>query len=162
MAMLIALSVHQLVRLARLPIAAEMILTAAALAAMKPLMSPRPWLFTVLFFSMALLILVTRAREEGNTRALWFLPLIFAFWANLHIQFIYGLSFGFTADRIAGSNRIRSVRILHKGETDTPEEFVVGWRAQSHRDFADLALSYFNLSSGSGLHRPNRRFSKHQ
>src|SRR6267142_2297371 len=68
MAMLIALSVHQLVRLARLPIAAEVILTAAALAAMKPLMSPRPWLFTVLFFSMEL-ILVTRAREEGNTRA---------------------------------------------------------------------------------------------
>jgi hypothetical protein len=91
MAMLIALSVHQLVRLARLPIAAEVILTAAALAAMKPLMSPRPWLFTVLFFSMEL-ILVTRAREEGNTRSLWFLPLIFAFWANLHIQFIYGLA----------------------------------------------------------------------
>jgi len=91
MALVIAFSVHQLVRLARLSLFVEVILTACALAAMKPLMTPRPWLFTILFFSMEL-VLVERAREEENTRLLWFLPLIFVFWANLHVQFIYGLA----------------------------------------------------------------------
>jgi hypothetical protein len=91
MALAIGFSVHRVVRLARLPIVAEVILTAAALAAMKPLMTPRPWLFTILFFSTEL-ILIHRAREEGKTRWLWFLPLIFVVWANLHVQFIYGLA----------------------------------------------------------------------
>jgi hypothetical protein len=91
MAIIITLAVHQLLRLARLPVIAEVTLTALVLAAMKPLMSPRPWLFTILFFAIEL-ILISRAREEGKARLLWFLPLIFILWANLHIQFIYGLA----------------------------------------------------------------------
>ncbi len=54
------------------------------------LMSERPWLFTVLFFTMTMdAVLDLRAgRSRG---AVWLLPLVYALWANLHIQFIHGL-----------------------------------------------------------------------
>ena len=51
---------------------------------------PRPWLFTILFFIAELGILLN-FRQTGNPRQLLFLPPIFALWANIHIQFIYGL-----------------------------------------------------------------------
>src|SRR5438034_554516 len=54
------------------------------------LLTPRPWLFTVLFFTIELKLLLS-ARTTGNIRALWYLPFLFALWANLHIQFVYGL-----------------------------------------------------------------------
>jgi hypothetical protein len=91
LAVSITFAVHQLVRLTRVPLVMEVALSGFALAAMSPLMTPRPWLFTILFFSIEL-ILISRAREEGKHQALWFLPLVFMFWANLHIQFIYGLA----------------------------------------------------------------------
>jgi hypothetical protein len=50
----------------------------------------RPQLFTVLFFSLVFLILV-RA-ESKQYRLLWFMPLIFLFWANLHGGFLAGLA----------------------------------------------------------------------
>lgn len=55
-----------------------------------PLIEPRPWLFTCLFFVVALYFLML-ARDSG--RALWLLPVVplFALWANIHIQFVYGL-----------------------------------------------------------------------
>jgi hypothetical protein len=54
------------------------------------LFTPRPWLFTILFFVLELDILM-HARKTGKTRELLWLPLIFAVWANIHIQFIDGL-----------------------------------------------------------------------
>ena len=63
--------------------------TAACMAFLYTLM-PRP-----VFFSMALyavvLTLILQARRSGNIRLLYWLPAIFLVWANLHIQFIYGL-----------------------------------------------------------------------
>src|SRR5438046_7648981 len=53
-------------------------------------MSPRPWLFTILFFIIELDILLA-ARQSGDSRRLWLLPPLFALWANVHIQFVYGL-----------------------------------------------------------------------
>jgi hypothetical protein len=58
--------------------------------ALAPFCTPRPWLFTLLFFIIEYTLLVA-ARQTGKTRWLWGLPPIFALWANLHIQFIYGL-----------------------------------------------------------------------
>lgn len=52
--------------------------------------TPRPWLFTILFFVLEIDILM-HARREGKSRELLCLPLLFALWANLHIQFIDGL-----------------------------------------------------------------------
>jgi hypothetical protein len=91
MALMIAFAAHQLARRAASPILAETALVASALVAMKPLMTPRPWLFTILFFTIELWI-IARARQSENERLLWVLPLMFALWANLHIQFVYGLA----------------------------------------------------------------------
>ncbi len=55
-----------------------------------PLLSERPWMFTVLFFTLTLGV-VLDLREGRTNRGIWTLPLVFALWANLHIQFIYGL-----------------------------------------------------------------------
>ncbi|OTE97463.1 hypothetical protein BCS42_05505 [Crenothrix sp. D3] len=66
-------------------------LTALGIIGMAPLLqTPRPWLFTILLFIIELDILLT-ARRTGNYRYLIALPFLFALWANLHIQFIYGL-----------------------------------------------------------------------
>jgi hypothetical protein len=91
MSLLIALTVHALVRRARLPFAVEITLVAVALGSMKPVISPRSWLFSILFFALELLILFN-VRRSGKVTLLWVLPPLFVLWANLHIQFIYGLA----------------------------------------------------------------------
>jgi hypothetical protein len=67
------------------------LITAAALICIKPVMSPRPWLFSILFLVLELSILL-RFRRTQEPRGLYWLPLIFAAWANIHIQFVYGLA----------------------------------------------------------------------
>lgn len=66
------------------------ILSFAAYLTAMPLKSPRPWLFTILFFTIELSLLWI-ARERN--RPAWLLPIVplFVVWANLHIQFVYGL-----------------------------------------------------------------------
>jgi hypothetical protein len=54
------------------------------------LFTPRPWLFTILFFVLELDILM-HARKTGRALELAWLPVIFALWSNIHIQFIDGL-----------------------------------------------------------------------
>jgi len=54
------------------------------------LFTPRPWLFTILFFVLEIDILM-HARKTGRKRELLWLPVIFALWSNIHIQFIDGL-----------------------------------------------------------------------
>jgi hypothetical protein len=65
-------------------------LTALGIMGMAPLLqTPRPWLWTILLFIIELDILLTARRTE-NYRPLFLLPFLFALWANLHLQFIYG------------------------------------------------------------------------
>jgi hypothetical protein len=52
--------------------------------------TPRPWMFTILFFALELNILM-QARRTGRVRELAWLPVIFCLWANLHIEYIDGL-----------------------------------------------------------------------
>jgi hypothetical protein len=66
------------------------LLTMAVMICMSRLYTPRPWLFTILFFVLEIHILM-KARASGKTRELIWLPVIFALWANTHIQFIDGL-----------------------------------------------------------------------
>jgi hypothetical protein len=91
MALAISAAVHQLIRRSGLPIFAEVAFAGAALASMKSLMTPRPWLITIFFFAIELLI-IDRVRRSGRSRELWILPPLFAIWANFHIQFVYGLA----------------------------------------------------------------------
>ena len=51
---------------------------------------PRPFFFSIVLFAVTLTLLLEASRQ-GRIRLLYPLPLIFLLWANLHIQFIYGL-----------------------------------------------------------------------
>jgi hypothetical protein len=66
------------------------LLTFASCFCLGRLYTPRPWMFTILLFVLEIDILM-HARKTGRTRELAWLPLIFALWSNLHIQFIDGL-----------------------------------------------------------------------
>ncbi len=65
-------------------------LTALALLALAMLCRPRPWQFSILFSQLTLQA-VLALREGKTSRAVWLLPLAYALWANLHIQWVYGL-----------------------------------------------------------------------
>ena len=91
MSFLIALVLHGALRRAGLPFIAEVFPVAVALGAMSPLISPRPWLFSILFFTVELFILF-HVRRTDKVAPLLALPPLFVLWANLHIQFIYGLA----------------------------------------------------------------------
>lgn len=64
--------------------------TLAASLAMSRIFGPRPGLFTTLFFILTLHSLLD-AERTGNARQLWLLPILMIAWANIHIQFVYGL-----------------------------------------------------------------------
>lgn len=51
---------------------------------------PRPFFFSIVLFAVTLTLLL-EANRHGRIELLYPLPLIFLLWANLHIQFIYGL-----------------------------------------------------------------------
>lgn len=51
---------------------------------------PRPFFFSIALFGITLTLLL-EANRSGRMARLYWLPLIFFIWANLHIQFIYGL-----------------------------------------------------------------------
>jgi hypothetical protein len=65
-------------------------ITLAASLAMSRIFGPRPGLFTTLFFILTLHTLLD-AERTGESRKLWLLPLVMIAWANIHIQFVYGL-----------------------------------------------------------------------
>jgi hypothetical protein len=67
------------------------ILAFAAHTALMPVKSPRPWLFTILFFA-AELSLLWIARERNRPALLLPIVPLFVLWANIHIQFVYGLA----------------------------------------------------------------------
>ncbi len=52
---------------------------------------PRPVFVTMILFMVTLTFLL-ESQRTGCMRLLWWLPLVFALWANVHIQFIYGLA----------------------------------------------------------------------
>src|SRR5579884_634861 len=66
------------------------VLTALALLSLTVLFSPRPWLFSMLF-SLLTLEAVLSVQEGRDGWRVWLLPAAYVLWANVHIQFIYGL-----------------------------------------------------------------------
>ena len=55
------------------------------------LMMPRPVFFSIVLLCVTL-TLILETQRSGRVQTLYWLPLIFFLWANLHIQFIYGLA----------------------------------------------------------------------
>jgi len=51
---------------------------------------PGPCYFSILFFAFELLLL-NESRRTGSVRLLCWLPLLFVGWANLDVQFVYGI-----------------------------------------------------------------------
>lgn len=86
----IAWAIHRLIAKREPRCRHAFVLAVTAVYAITPLISERPWLFTVLCFTLTLDV-VLDLRAGRRTRMIWLLPLIFALWANLHIQFVYGL-----------------------------------------------------------------------
>jgi hypothetical protein len=67
--------------------------------------SPRPFFFSIALFAITLTLLIESSRS-GRIERLYWLPLIFLIWANLHIQFIYGL---FLVGLFVGVNLVERV-----------------------------------------------------
>jgi len=86
---LIAVCLHRLISRVQPNFAIGYAMTAVGLLAMAPMYVPRPWLFTILFFILAVDIVLEARSSPANWR-LWLLPPIFAIWANIHVQFVYG------------------------------------------------------------------------
>src|SRR5262249_18968175 len=85
-------ALHRLVARREPRFLAATLLTAAGLLPMAVLFDERPWLFTILFTTLTLDV-VFDLREGRPNCLLWLLPVVYALWANLPIQFIYGLGF---------------------------------------------------------------------
>lgn len=90
MVMAITVALWHLVKRLQSDFSIIVLLTFATCFSLGNLYTPRPWLFTILCFVLELDILA-QARKTGRTRELLWLPVIFALWSNLHIQFIDGL-----------------------------------------------------------------------
>lgn len=89
MVLAITVAMHHLIKRLQLDFTKIALLTITAMVSMSRLYAPRPWLLTILFFVLEMDILIY-ARKTGKTRELLWLPLIFALWANIHVQFING------------------------------------------------------------------------
>lgn len=90
MLLAITVALYRLARRRQTSFSAAILLVYLACFSMSHLYTPRPWLFSILFFILELDILM-RVRGSGRTRQLAWLPLLFLLWANLHIQFVDGL-----------------------------------------------------------------------
>ncbi|MGA8085866.1 MAG: hypothetical protein WCA10_01080 [Terracidiphilus sp.] len=86
----IAAAVHHLVRRLNSWFLLGIGMTFLVVFTIGRLYSPRPWLASILFFTLELDILM-QARKTRDSRELLWLPIIFVFWANIHIQFVDGL-----------------------------------------------------------------------
>jgi hypothetical protein len=69
---------------------AASLLTGLISLALLPLLTERPWLVSILF-AVVTLGVILEARAGRWRGAYWLLPGVFALWANMHIQFVYGL-----------------------------------------------------------------------
>lgn len=90
MVLAIAVALRHLIHRLQADFTLTALLTFVAVWSLNHLYTPRPWMLTILFFVLELDILM-HARRTGRLRELAWLPLIFMLWANVHIEYIYGL-----------------------------------------------------------------------
>lgn len=91
LALAIVAALHRLVTRRGCGLIATAALLAAATVALTPtLLGERPWLVTILFCTLTLET-VFRFQEGRTTWLVWLLPVLYAIWANIHIQFVHGL-----------------------------------------------------------------------
>ena len=182
MVLLIAATLWALVREFISDFWRQLLVAALSILAIAPILSPRPGLFTVLFFTVEL-FLIARAENTASIRPLYVLPFIFVLWANTHIQFIYGLFaialyaaeplFGLLSKRFlrdAGRGLARKVTAEELWELSPPSRtrwLIVGLCAiatlinpysyKLYEIIADLATQTGQYSYISELHSPTFR-----
>ncbi len=76
--------------------------------------APRPLFLSVILFSITLTLLF-EAQRRGRMQPLYWLPLVFMVWANIHIQFIYGLA---VLGLFAGINLLQHVAFRFRAYPD--------------------------------------------
>jgi hypothetical protein len=86
----VLVAIHRFVVLREPRILWSTALTALAFIALTNLLYERSWMFSLLI-SLLTLEVVLRLRDGTAGRAVWLLPVAFALWVNLHVQFVYGL-----------------------------------------------------------------------
>jgi hypothetical protein len=83
-------------------------------AVVSTIWSPRPQLFTLLF--LCLLVFVVTRYREGKVRWVWWIPLLFTLWGNLHGGYFTGILFlgstllGMLYDRIFDSSSVETFK----------------------------------------------------
>ncbi len=80
-------------------------LSIAAFSAFLFNIMPRPVFFSMMLYAVTL-TLILEAQRSGRIQRLYWLPMVFLFWANLHIQFVYGL---ITLGLLAGINLLQHI-----------------------------------------------------
>ncbi len=91
MTLLVAASVYGMARTLSGRFWTAFLIAAVACAVFLFTMCPRPAYFTMMLFAAELTVLL-EANRTGRMQLLYWLPVLFLLWANLHIQFIYGLA----------------------------------------------------------------------
>jgi len=89
MALAVVAAFHRLVARRERRFLVSTLLTGVAALAVVPLLNERPWVFTILFTTLTLDV-VLDLREGKCGLLCWLLPVVYVLWANLHIQFVYG------------------------------------------------------------------------
>jgi hypothetical protein len=119
-------------------------LTGLAFFALVPLLNERTWLFTLLFTTLTLDILLDlRAGMPAGTAARA-LPLVYALWANLHIQFIYGLLLLGLACAAPLIDRLLPGRDEDEGQGEAPAAGTRAWYELVALGAACLAATLVN------------------
>ncbi len=83
------------------------ILSITAYAAFLFNIAPRPLFLSVILFCVTLTLLF-EAQRRKRVQLLYWLPVVFLIWANIHIQFVYGLA---AVGLLAGVNLIQAIAI---------------------------------------------------
>ena len=86
----IVLVFHVMVRRMQQNLLVSALLTIAMAVGILPIATPRPWLFSILFFTIELGVLLEAGRTARPRLLLLLVPLFWV-WANVHIQFTVGL-----------------------------------------------------------------------
>ena len=84
---------------------------AGVLAVSRLVLTPRPWMVSMLFGAVTLIALARLRRGARPWQVAW-LTGIFALWANLHIELVYGLAFLGAAVLDPGRGRRRDAILL--------------------------------------------------
>jgi len=107
-------------------------LTGAGMWAIHHCLGLQPMLFSILMFTLEL-GLIFEARRRGTIRPLLYMPVLFLLWANLHIQFAYGI---FVLGLLVGAGLARAAfpsiwSDLPDGKRDLPVAQLLGVAALS-------------------------------